>query len=239
MGWSYSFWKENFYPSQTMPEDFLREYSKHFNTVEVNSTFYRIPKIPIIRNWLNQTKSGFIFSIKAPKKITHGQYPDEKSEYLDFFFNTIVNLGKKLGPIIFQFPSYFKSTKYDSIKNFISILPKDQKIVFEFRDNSWFNEKTFQLLNENKIVLVEDEISFPKNIVNLDSIFLYIRWKGNRKKINGTLGKIEKDRTSDLEDSANKISRLIKKQEIFGYFSKYYSGHPPSDVKEILQRIKK
>ena len=111
MGWSYSFWKENFYPPQTNPEDFLREYSKHFNTVEVNSTFYRIPKISIIKNWLNQTKSDFIFSMKAPKKITHGQYPDEKSEYLDFFFNTIINLGKKLGPIIFQFPEYFKSTK--------------------------------------------------------------------------------------------------------------------------------
>ena len=237
MGWSYSFWKENFYLPQTIPENFLMEYSKHFNTVEVNSTFYRIPKIPIIKNWRNQTKSDFIFSIKAPKKITHEHHPEEKSEYLDFFLNTIFNLGKKLGPIIFQFPSYFKSTKYDSIKNFISILPKNRRIVFEFRDSSWFTEKTYQLLNENKIVLIQDEISFPNNMVNPNSLFLYIRWKGNRKKINGNLGKIEKDRTLDLEESANKISKLIKKQEIFGYFSKYYSGHPPTDAKELIQRI--
>ena len=117
-------------------------------------------------------------------------------------------------------------------------MPKDQKIVFEFRDNSWFSEKTFQLLNENKFVLVGNEISFPNNNINLNSIFLYIRWKGNRKKINGNLGKIEKDRISDLKESANKISKLIKKKEIFGYFSKYYSGHPPSDVKNLLKRIK-
>ena len=125
MGWSYNFWVNNFYPPNTKPEDFLQEYSKHFNTLEVNSSFYRVPSTSTIKNWDDQTKSNFLFSIKAPQKITHGKLAEENSDYLDFFLNNVSILGTKLGPILFQFPPTFKSEKFESPKILFLFYPKN------------------------------------------------------------------------------------------------------------------
>jgi uncharacterized protein YecE (DUF72 family) len=237
MGWSYKFWINNFYKEKTKTENFLQEYSKHFNTVEVNSTFYRIPTISTLEKWNNQTKKGFLFSLKAPKKITHEKTFETNSDYLDYFLNNVTYLNSKLGPILFQFPPSFKKSKINYLRDLISLLPKKQKYAFEFRNKSWFEESVYNLLTENNIALVLGDGQWLTNFEKITADFVYFRWKGNRKQIKGTTGKVEKERDIDIRKWAEKIKIFLEKAEFFGYFSKYYSGHPPTDVKKILSYL--
>ncbi len=237
MGWSYKFWKDSFYSSDTKPENFLNEYSKHFNTVEVNSTFYHVPTISSIKNWEKQTDPNFLFSIKAPKKITHNKLLNDTSDYLDFFLNTVSNLGPKLGPILFQFPPNFKSNNHDLLENFSSILSKKFRYAFEIRNNSWCTDKFYNLLKEHNIALVLGDNPLACEPKNVTTNFIYFRWEGNRKQINGTLGRVEKERHLDIQKWGNIIQKYSDDTEIFGYFSKYYSGFPPTDVKQLLNYL--
>jgi len=237
MGWSYTFWKDQFYSTDIKPENFLHEYSKHFDTVEVNNTFYRVPTTSTIKNWDEQTKPGFLFSIKAPKKITHGKLAQDNSNYLDFFFSTISNLGPKIGPILFQFPPHFKLSKFAELKDLISILPKKFRYAFEVRNKNWFTDKFFNFLHEKKIALVLGDGYWIGDINSITTDFTYFRWEGNRKQIKGTLGIVEKDRAQDIRKLGKRIQTFSEKIKIFSYFSKYYSGFPPTDAKQLLDYL--
>jgi uncharacterized protein YecE (DUF72 family) len=233
MGWSYNFWKNNFYSSQTKSEDFLEEYSKHFNTVEVNSSFYRVPSVSTLNHWKNQTSKNFCFALKVPKKITH-ENTKLDSEHLEYFLGTIVHLGSKLGPLLFQFPHIFKLDRLDFLEDLISILPKKNKYAFEIRNKSWLTDQFYSLLSENNIALVLGDSIWLEEIEKITSNLVYFRWEGERKQIRGTKGIVEKERSDDLRKWSNKILSLPDELEIYGYFSKYYSGHPPKDAKQLL-----
>ena len=237
MGWSYNFWKNNFYSANTKPDNFLEEYSKHFNTVEVNSSFYRIPSISTLEKWKKQATKNFLFTIKAPKKITHEKSFGGNSNYIDYFLANVTHLDKKLGPILFQFPPRLKSNKIKILEDLISVLPKKHKYVFEVRHKSWFDDQFFKLLIENKIALVLGDSPWLNKIENITTNFAYFRWEGNRKQIKGNTGNIEKERSDEIKKWAEKIKSLLAKIEVFGYFSKYYSGHPPTDAKQILKHL--
>lgn len=233
MGWSYNFWKNNFYSPQSKPENFLEEYSKHFNTVEVNSSFYRVPSISTLENWKNQTPDKFCFALKVPKKITH-ENSKLDSDYLEYFLNSITHLGSKLGPLLFQFPYSFKLARFDFLKELVSILPKNTRYAFEVRNKSWLIDQFYNFLSENKIALVLGDSLWLGEIKKITSDFVYFRWEGDRKQIKGTKGIVEKDRTDDLKEWSHKIMSLPNTVEVYGYFSKYFSGHPPTDVKKLL-----
>jgi uncharacterized protein YecE (DUF72 family) len=233
MGWSYNFWKNNFYSKKAKPENFLEEYSQHFNTVEVNSSFYKVPSISDLKKWKKQTTDKFIFSIKAPKKITHQQ----NLEYLEYFLENISTLKPKLGPILLQFPPSYKLENFTELKNLISVLPKKQKHAIELRNNSWFIPETYNLLTENKIALVMTDKVWLEEKEKITTDFVYFRWQGNRKQIKGTKGIEEKNKTIQIQKYAKKIKTYPNNMEIFGYFSKYFSGHPPTDAKKILKLL--
>lgn len=233
MGWSYNFWKNNFYSPQSKPENFLEEYSKHFNTVEVNSSFYRVPSISTLKNWKNQTSKNFCFALKVPKRITH-ENKELDSNYLEYFLDTITHLGSKLGPLLFQFPYSFKLARIDYLKDLVSILPKNMRYAFEVRNKSWLIDQFYSFLIENNLSLVLGDSPWLDEIEKITSDFVYFRWEGNRKQTKGTKGIIEKDRTDDLKYWSQKIMSLPHELEVYGYFSKYFSGHPPTDVKQLL-----
>jgi uncharacterized protein YecE (DUF72 family) len=236
MGWSYNFWKSNFYSSQSKPENFLEEYSKHFNTVEVNSSFYHVPSISTLENWKNQTPKNFCFALKVPKRITH-ENKKLDFDYLEYFLDTIVHLGSKLGPVLFQFPYSFKLVRFDFLKDLVSTLPKNNRYAFEVRNKSWLTDQFYSFLIENNIALVLGDSQWLDEIEKTTSDFAYFRWEGDRKQIKGTKGTIEKERNNDLEKWSQKILSLPDEVDIYGYFSKYYSGHPPTDAKQLLNYL--
>jgi uncharacterized protein YecE (DUF72 family) len=238
MGWSYDFWVGNFYPPDTKPQDFLVEYAKHFSTVEINSTFYRIPYERTVKKWKRQTPPYFLFSAKFPQRITHEKVLRASKDDLEYFIKNISFLGEKLGPLLLQFPYSFKIEELDVLKDFLSIVPKEHRYVVEVKHKNWLEERFYRMLRENNVALATTDTPWMPELNEVTADFTYLRWEGNRKKIKGTTGKVERERNSETVDRAEKIKALLMDGvEVFGYFSKYYSGHSPTDAKLLLDRL--
>jgi len=238
IGWSYNFWKGTFYPQKTPSKNYLAFYSSRYDTVEVDSTFYRMPTSQVITNWKNQTPDNFLFSLKFPGIITHIKMLKDCQRETDFFIERAKLLGEKLGPLLLQFPPNFGVEHLPDLANFLRALPKSNRYVVEVRDKDFLNEGFYNLLKENKAAFAWVDSPKMPTIEQVTADFVYIRWEGDRKRVNGTLGKIEADQTAGLKNWAEKLaSHLSKGKEIFGYFGKYYSGYPPSDVESLFRLL--
>jgi uncharacterized protein YecE (DUF72 family) len=238
IGWSYNFWRGKFYPDKTAPKDYLVYYSSQFNTVEVDSTFYRIPTPQTVAKWKEQTPEDFCFSLKFPQVITHLKMLKNCQYETDVFLDRADLLGEKLGALLLQFPPYFSIERLVDLENFLQKLPLSHRYVVEVRNKSWLNQEFFSMLKANKTALAWADNSLMAQISEQTADFLYVRWEGDRKKINGTLGKVEADRSEDLKLEAEKIKPFINKRiTFFGYFGKYYSGYPPSDIVNLQKYL--
>ena len=237
IGWSYNFWKRKFYPNKTASKDYLAYYATQFNTVEVDSTFYRNPTQQTVENWKKQTPDDFRFSLKFPKMITHVKMLRDCQYETDFFLERVSLLGEKLGALLLQFPPNFGIEQLNYLKTFLQKVPSQYRFVVEVRNKSWLNQTFYSLLRETKTALAWADNPIMAEVNEVTSDFLYVRWEGDRKKVNGTLGKIEADRTEDLKLETEKIRPFIGKMEVFGYFGKYYSGYPPSDIVNLLANL--
>lgn len=240
MGWSYGFWKGKFYPETLSSKDFLGYYSKQFGTVEVDSTFYRIPRKTSVTNWKDQTPTGFIFSLKFPQVITHIKMLKDCKEETTVFLERVSLLKEKLGVLLLQFPYTFGAEQVPLLHDFLPQLPKTHRYAVEVRNRKILNDELYTTLRQNDVALAWVDSPFMPEINEVTSNFIYIRWEGNRKKVTGTLGKRETDKTPQIKNWANKIKTFLEKQtEIYGYFSKYYTGYPTSDAKDLLNLLGK
>jgi uncharacterized protein YecE (DUF72 family) len=231
IGWSYSFWKGIFYPNKTPSKDFLAYYSTRFDTVEVDSTFYRTPTQQVITNWKSQTPPNFKFSLKFPSVITHIKMLRDCERETGFFLERAKILSEKLGPILLQFPPNFGVDRLPELAAYLQNLPKMNRYVVEVRSKAWLNADFYALLRANNVALAwVDSPNMPLT-AEVTSDFLYVRLEGDRKKVNGTLGKIEADTHENLRVWADRLKPYLNgEKEVYGYFGKYYSGYPPSDV---------
>ena len=238
MGWSYSFWKGSFYPRDLSSKDFLSYYAKQFDTVEVDNTFYRIPRTQTVTEWKQQTTQGFLFSLKFPRKITHIKMLKDCQEETRVFLENVSLLEEKLGVLLLQLPPFFRKEHISLLADYLKNLPKDFRYAVELRDNSLFNEDLFALLRERNVALVWVDSNKTPLLTKKTADFVYVRWEGDRKAVTGTLGKTEADRTAQIQDWVGKLKSLLEQQIlVFGYFSKYYSGFPPADLDELLRRV--
>ncbi|MGB8779832.1 MAG: DUF72 domain-containing protein [Candidatus Bathyarchaeia archaeon] len=236
MGWSYGFWVGDFYPRGLRPSEFLAEYSKHFGTVEVNNTFYRVPSESTLLKWREQTPKDFLFSAKFPQVITHRKMLKDCEPETQFFIERISVLQEKVGPLLMQFPPLFGPKEAALLGNFLTRLPRKFRYAVEVRNKKLLGDKLYSLLKENGVALAINPLMPETEQITAD--FAYIRWEGDRRKVNGTLGKAEVDRTDDIKKWAAKISKfLVETEEVFGYFSKYYSGHPPTDARQLVESL--
>ena len=234
IGWSYNFWKGNFYPNKTASKEFLAYYAKQFNTVEVDSTFYRIPNKQTVTNWKEQTPEGFLFSLKFPRVITHVKMLKDCQQETNTFLDRVALLKEKLGCLPLQFPPSFSVERLPDLEDFLHKLPKQHRYGVEVRNREWLNQEFYSLLRANNVALAWADSPLMTQNDEVTADFLYVRWEGDRKKVNGTLGKIEADRKEDLKVWANKIKLFLDAgTEVFGYFGKYYSGYPPSDIANL------
>ena len=238
LGWSYGFWKGKFYPAKTSSKDFLTYYSSRFDTVEVDNTFYRIPNSKTVTNWKNQTPANFTFSLKFPSLITHIKMLKNCERETNLFLERASLLNEKMGPLLLQFPPNFGVEHLSDLSDFLRKLPQKSRYVVEVREKNWLQADFYSLLKANNTGLAWVDSPNMPQISEVTSDFLYVRWEGDRKKINGMLGKIEADTTSSLHIWADKLKPFLTRQnQIFGYFSKYYSGYPPSDIESLLSII--
>jgi uncharacterized protein YecE (DUF72 family) len=233
IGWSYDFWKGRFYPPKTASKNFLAFYSGQFNTVEVDSTFYRIPTEKTVENWRLQVPERFLFALKFPQLITHVKALKDCQTETSAFLGRVELLGEKLGPLLLQFPPTFTAVHFADLVDYLKQLPKHHRYVVEVRHKSWLTPEFYDLLKGNGVALAWAETYKPETS-EVTAGFLYMRWEGDRKAVNGLLGKIEADRTADLQVWADKLKPFLAGgMEVFGYFGKYFSGLPPSDVQTL------
>ncbi len=238
IGWSYNFWKGKFYPNKVASTKFLAYYATKFDTVEVDNTFYRIPTAQTFTKWENQTPINFLFSFKFPKVITHIKMLKNCERETSLFLERTNHLAGKLGALLLQFPPNFGVDHFSDLADFLQKLPKTRRYVVEIRNEQWLKSDFYSLLRDNGVVLAwVDSPSMPQSYV-ITSDFLYVRLEGDRSKVNGTLGMIEADKAEELKMWAEKIKRFLSENmEVYGYFGKYYSGFPPSDVNSLLKLL--
>ncbi|MCW4019276.1 MAG: DUF72 domain-containing protein [Candidatus Bathyarchaeota archaeon] len=238
MGWSYGFWKGNFYPADLPSKDFLGFYAKQLGTVEVDSTFYHIPRTQTMTDWKNQTPNNFLFSLKFPQKITHIKLLKKCQEETRVFLERASLLQEQLGVLLLQFPPMFRQQHLPLLAKYLPTLPKGYRYAVEVRNKSLLNEELYALLRAHNVAVVWVDAAKMPLVEQFTADFLYVRWVGDRKAVTGTTGKTEVDRTADIETWAKRLQPLLKKQvPVFGYFSKYYSGSPTGDVAEFLRQI--
>ena len=229
MGWSYDFWIGNFYPEGS--DNLLTEYAKNFDTVEIDNTFYRIPSRDTVLKWKEETTDDFVFSVKFPRKITHIKKLQDCEEELKVFIEHISLFEDKLGPLLLQLPPDFKPENFEILKDFLTILPEGYRFAVEVRNKKWLDEKFYGLLRDHGVALVLIDHPWMPEMNTITADFTYIRWEGDRRKVTGTLGKVERERSREINEWAGKIKGFLADGvEVFGYFSKYYSGYPPGDV---------
>jgi uncharacterized protein YecE (DUF72 family) len=158
---------------------------------------------------------------------------------VDVFLERIAHLQDKLGPLLIQLPYNFKPENFKLLHDFLNDLPKSYRFVLEVRNKKMLEEKLYTVLRENRVALAWVDHPFMPEIYMTTADSAYIRWEGDRRKTNGTLGKIEIDKTDRTKKWADKVKKLLESsQDVFGYFSKYYSGYPPADVEQLLSLLR-
>lgn len=177
-GWAYPSWKPDFYPAKLAQAKFLQHYSTQLNAVEVNFTFRQLLKETTAQKWINETPATFRFSVKAHQVITHIKRLKNAEDFVPRFVGTIEPLAQagKLGPLLFQLPPNLKAD-LALLQEFLTVLPRSVPSAFEFRNNSWFSDEVYALLQNRNLALciAETEERTTPDIVTAD--FAYYRFR--------------------------------------------------------------
>jgi len=243
-------WNGSFYPTGMQSRDYLGFYAEHFDSVEVDSTFYACPSENTVKGWNSKTPDNFIFSVKVPQTITHEKVllgcDSEFKEFLD----TMGFLGQKLGPIVFQFPFFSRGVFddrhqfTDRLVPFLKKLPAGLKFAVELRNRNWLDAEFAGLLRDHRIALVLQDRSWMPNPSELkfDPItadWTYIRWLGNRKEIEAITQTWDKnivDRTEELSSWVDFCYQIKKRGvTVYAYANNHYQGHGPATIRKFVE----
>ena len=239
-GWNYDAWVGPFFPTGTRAVDFLSLYSRAFNSVEVDSTFYAIPPAQTVRNWARRTPGDFTFALKLPQEITHERRLRGVEGITAEFLSRARELGEKLGPVLIQLGPDFAPVELPALANFLPLLPKDIRFAIEFRQRGWIHDGILALLSEHNVALaLTDARWIPrKQMLALaerpTANFTYIRWMGANREI-VDYSRLQIDRTRELESWAEAIADVAARGlDVFGYINNHFAGHSPASARELM-----
>ncbi len=184
-GWHYKHWLRTFYPERLPASKMLEFYYEHFDTVEINNSFYKLPNVGTFACWREVTPPGFLFAVKASRFITHNKKLKDPQNALENFLPRAEALGKKLGPILFQLPPHWKMN-LERLEEFLQALPRYHRYTFEFREPSWHDEKTYTLLRRYNAAYCIHEIAGFHTPVEVTADWTYIRLHGPGAKYQGS-----------------------------------------------------
>ena len=153
-GFSYKEWKGSFYPEELKGADMLRFYAGRFPTVEINNTFYRMPKKDLLARWAEEVPPEFVFVLKASRRITHEKrLAADAADAVSYLYETATVLGPRLGPVFFQTPPYLRKDAA-RLRDFLALLPAGHPVAFEFRHETWFDDEVYAALRGRNAALV-------------------------------------------------------------------------------------
>jgi uncharacterized protein YecE (DUF72 family) len=251
--WSSQDWVGPFYPPGTPPASFLAEYAKHFDTVEVDSSFYRTPSAAMVRNWRERTSPGFLFAAKFPRVITHEKVLLDCATELKEFLAAMDLLGEKLGPLLLQFP-YFNKQAFarpedflERLKPFLAHLPSGTSFALEVRNKNFLGAPLLDLLRRHGVALALLDHPWMPPIGELarrfdlqTADFSYLRFLGDRKGIEAKTqhwNQVIVNRQREMEAWIPQIRRLLERQRlVYAYFNNHYAGFAPGSL-ELFHKV--
>ena len=233
-GYIYKHWEDGvFYPPGWPKSKKLEYYTKHFDTVELNNTFYRLPGEKTFESWQKRVPKNFIFALKAWRFITHIKKLRDCQDLWKTFLERALILKEKLGPILFQTSPFLKAN-FQVLEDFCQMVkktsPKNLRFAFEFRNESWCQKKTYQILKKyNFAWTIVDSPSWPK-VFQITSDFVYVRMHGSKILFGSKYTKKE------LKDLAEKIKNWQKQNlDVYCYFNNDAHGYAIENAKEIIK----
>jgi len=262
-GWSYKDWLGSFYPPGTTAKDYLASYATHFPAVEVDSTYYGIPRGETVKKWADSTPDGFRFTLKVPREVTHGASSErpkldgvlrDEEGVLERFLDTVEALGDKLGAVLFQFP-YFRVKEMvaeDFLARLAAVLSGVRgtiRCAVEVRNKGWIQKPFLDLLRSHRVAAVMIDHPYlpgPLQQLRLGMVttdFAYVRLLGDRygiEKITRSWGETVVNRDSGLSEWAaliHQVAEMADVQDLYSFSNNHYAGHAPATCRSLVKMV--
>jgi uncharacterized protein YecE (DUF72 family) len=220
----------------------LTFYSKIFDYVEIDSTFYNIPSQPTVKNWNKRTPNNFRFTVKFPKIITHEKRFRDVEKELSQFYENMEPLKDKILSLLIQLPpSYELKEGLDTFRNYDFFFDDTFRYAIEVRHSSWFNELAYNMFRNSKISLVWSQMDVLQTPPVITTDFIYLRLIGDRSIQESNFGKLQRDRSLEMKGWADKISRLEEREKSLKIgivaANNHYGGFGPGTVNKFREML--
>jgi uncharacterized protein YecE (DUF72 family) len=236
-GWQYKDWRGRLYPEGLPTTRWLPRYAEEFDTVEVNSTFYRLASRDAVARWVDQTPDGFVFAAKSSRYLTHVRRLRDVEQGVHRFYERIMPLVEsgKLGPVVWQFPANFRHERdeLERVANALELVPRGRH-CFEFRHRSWFTEDVYAVLREHGAALViGDHPEWPFQAHELTADWTLVRLHHGRRGRRGNYSE------SELDEWARRIQGWRRRADVFVYFNNDWEGFAVENARSLKRRLRR
>jgi uncharacterized protein YecE (DUF72 family) len=222
-GYNYTEWKGPFYPADLPEKAMLAYYAQRFNTVEINYTFYRMPTVRILQGWAKEAPEQFLFTLKAPRRITHDLRLRDAADPVTDFCETATALKKRLGALLFQLPPFLKKDS-SRLEDFLHQLPPGFRVAFEFRNPSWFADDVYECMRRFNVALCVSESEQRDTPLEVTADFGYFRLRRPDYS------------DADLAAWASRLHDVASRwQDTFVYFKHEAAGKGPELAARLRQ----
>jgi len=234
-GWNYAHWRNGvFYPPRCAARNWLAFYARHFDTVEVNTTFYRLPRETAVARWVEESPPGFCFAVKVSRYVTHIKRLLDVGQHLPLLYDRIRPLldSPKMGPLLWQLPPTF-AVDLDRLATALEHTHDGHRHAFEFRHPSWFRDETYALLREHDAALViadRPEVhAFQTH--ELTAGFTFVRFHAGTRGRNGNYSHAE------LDEWATRLERWAGDVDVYAYFNNDWEGYAVENARYLQARL--
>jgi uncharacterized protein YecE (DUF72 family) len=229
-GWIYAHWRGRFYPQEMRSKDWFAHYARHFDSVEINNSFYRLPSEQAFHAWREQAPPGFVYAVKASRFLTHMKKLADPEEPIERILGRARHLGEKLGPVLYQLPGGWKCN-VDRLAHFFAALPRDLLHVIEYRRADWLCDEVFTLMRELNIGLcIHDLLPDHPRVVTANVV--YVRFHGAGAKYAGSYTRRQ---LSQWALWMNEQARAG--QNVYAYFNNDAEAHAVRNAQTLRRLI--
>jgi len=240
-GWDYKDWVGSFYPKQLERTRHLEYFAKYFDIVEINSTFYNVPSLNMVKNWKLRVPEKFRFIVKVWQNITHNLNDPELDLNLVRFFSAMEPLKGKIKAFLLQFPPWFKYSEshFSKLKTLFNELPSEYNYIVELRDNSWFNSEILtQFIDGNQIILGTTYMPGIIPYYMENQKIYYIRLIGDRElTVFNRIQRTQKNALIDLYKNVQNLREIPEIHEIFIIVNNHFQGSAPESVNNLRKKF--
>jgi uncharacterized protein YecE (DUF72 family) len=231
-GWNYDDWRGRLYPQDQPRRRWLELYAERFETVEVNATFYRLPKRETVAAWVEQTHPGFLFAVKASRYLTHVKRLAGIREGIGRFFEQLEPMreAERLGPVLWQLPEQFHRDD-ERLAEWLALLPEGLHTI-EFRHPSWFVPPVLAQLRSHGVALtIGDDPKRPFQSLEATAPWRYVRFHYGRR------GRAGNYSATEIDDWARRIAAWRRSREVYAYFNNDWRGFAPANALALRRRL--